>query len=488
MINEETYWQIRRLSEVHKLNSVQIADQLGLSAPTVRRWLKSDRWEKRRQPSRSSIIEPHEERIRKLLNEHPYTAVQIFQILQKDEGYRGSYSQVRRFVNRARPSPVTAYMRLKFRPGEAMQVDFGKCGTVPCGNTSRRLSVLVVTLCHSRLMYAEFFPYERLEHFLTGIRHALEYFGGVPEKVVVDNCKTAVLHHSRHGGVQFHPRFSELAAHYGFSPAACTPRSPQEKGQVENGVKYIKSNFMAGRCPSSLQQDDADLRRWLEQTANVRTHGTTREQPLERFRREEQPALGSLPFKPADCAVTEHHRADKCCRVSFDGNRYSVPEKYARKQLTVRATPEKVLLYEGEMLTAQHPRSYERNAEIVNPEHEEDMRRKRRRAREQNLEHDFLTLGSAAETFRNGLEAGQLNPRSHLRRIMALVEMYGTGPVTEALENAVAFHAFRAEYVEHLTEQYSKGGECRKNPLHIPRAGDALDLEIDEPDMNQYNI
>ncbi len=488
MISEDIYWRIHHLNRIDGLNAAQIAAETGLSAPTVHKWLNSDRWQPRSQPQKDSILDPHKERIRQMLRRHPYSATQIFQTLQREDAYQGSYSQLRRFVRDIRPADQKGNIELHFRPGEAMQVDFGSCGTVPCGETSRRLSVLVITLCHSRLLYAEFFTCERLEHMLTGIRHALEFFGGVPEHIIVDNCKTAVLRHSSHGVVWFHPRFSELVAHYGSTPVACKPVSPQEKGRVENGVKYVKNNFMNGRTPCSLPQINPALVEWREEIANVRVHGTTREQPVERFRRNEKHALKALPYKPADCMITESRRASKLCRVSFDSNRYSVPEKYARRQLTVRADPDRVLLYDGEKLAAEHTRSYDRNTAVVDPDHTEQMKRRRRRAREQNLQHDFLTLGPAAETFFDGLNKKQIHPRNHLRRIMTLVQMHGKAPVVTALQNAVQFCAFRAEYVEHLTFQYSAGTGHESNPLHVPRAGDAMDTRVDAPDMNQYNL
>ncbi len=488
MISEELFWRMHYLHRVDGLNAAQIAAETGVSLPTVHKWLNRDHWEPRSQPQKDSILDPHKERIRQMLRRHPYSATQIFQTLQREDGYAGSYSQVKRFVRQIRPEPQKGHMQLHFSPGEAMQVDFGSCGTVLCGATSRRLSVLVVTLCQSRLMYAEFFACERLEHFLTGIRHALEFFGGVPERVIVDNCRTAVLHHSPYGDIRLHPRFSEFAVHYGFTPVACNPASPQEKGRVENGVKYVKRNFMSGRSPCSLPRNNAALAEWRDELANVRVHGTTREQPLERFRREEEDALKALPYVPADCMITESRRASRLCRAAFDSNRYSVPEKYARRQLTVRADPDRVLLYDGEKLIAEHSRSYDRNTELVDPDHTEQMKRTRRRAREQNLEHDFLKLGPAAETFLEGLNKKQIQPRNHLRRIMSLVQMHGSEPVKTALENAVQFCAFRAEYVEHLTLQYSSRTDYESNPLHVRRPGDAMDTRVDAPDMDQYNI
>lgn len=487
MISEEQYWRIHHLHRIDGLNAAQIAEALEMSAPTVRKWLRSDRWAPCRQPARESVLEPYKQRIKDLLDHHPYTAVQVFQHLQQETDYQGSYSQVRRYVREIRPKKEKPSMPLKFTPGEAMQVDFGKCGLLSLGTCSRRLSVLVATLTYSRRMYAVFFLSERMEHFLTGVRQALEYFGGVPRKVIVDNCKTAVLHHGHEHDIRFHPRFSEFACHYGFRPVACGVRSPQEKGRVENGVKYVKNNFMEGRSAVSLEQINAACFHWLENVANVRIHGTTRKQPSVVFREEEQAALGSLPSFPADCAVTEQRRVNKFCRVSFQGNRYSVPEQYVKQFVTIKAVPDRVLLYHGETLVAEHSRSYERNTEIVDPEHRGQMRNRRKRAREQNLEHDFLMLGTAAENFLQGLKKQQLNPRLHLHRIMALVDMLGGESVKQALHDAAQFNAFRSEFVEYIATQQPGRTDSTAAALHVPRAGDALEITVNSPDMEQYD-
>ena len=109
-------------------------------------------------------------------------------------------------------------------------------------------------------------------------------------------------------------------------PIACERRDPESKGIVEGSVRYIKSNALAGRDDELVRFEDylAFAPRWRDQTANVRIHATTREQPSDRFQRERS-LLRALPAIPYDtdeivpAVVTPH------ARINFDGNRYSVP-------------------------------------------------------------------------------------------------------------------------------------------------------------------
>jgi len=72
--------------------------------------------------------------------------------------------------------------------------------------------------------------------------------------------------------------------------------SPQEKGKVESGIKYVKNNFFAGRDFTTFDKLQSSLSEWLEYNCNSRLHGTTRKVPFELFRQEEKGELGALPL------------------------------------------------------------------------------------------------------------------------------------------------------------------------------------------------
>src|SRR5207244_9758791 len=108
-------------------------------------------------------------------------------------GYTGGYSILKEFVGLVRPVRKPAFLMLEFAAGQCAQVDWGSYGSILAGSTRRRLSFFVMVLCYSRMIYLEFTLSQGMEQFLSCHRHALEFFGGVPQKIMIDNLTTGVL-------------------------------------------------------------------------------------------------------------------------------------------------------------------------------------------------------------------------------------------------------------------------------------------------------
>jgi transposase len=338
MITYEIFSQIRHLHDQKGLSAAQIAEELGLNLKTVEKWVQRPHYQRRKAARRPSRLDPFKARVLAMLERHPYSVQQIFQEI-KTQGYAGGYSVLKEWVRQVRPVRKPAYLTLAFAPGECVQADWGSFDTVPVGGVRRRLSFLVMVLCSSRLMRVEFTLGQGMEHFLACLQHGFEFFGGVPAKVMIDNLKTGVLSHPFGQPARFHPRFLDFAGHYGFQPVACGVRKANEKGRVENGVGYVKKNFLAGLEPSSLEAVNHAALHWLATVANVRLHGETRRKPLELFA-EEKPRLRPLPTVAYDPAVLRPVTATHRCRVVFETNRYSIPHLYASQKLTLKIYPE----------------------------------------------------------------------------------------------------------------------------------------------------
>ena len=387
-----------------------------------------------------------------------------------------------------RPRVKPAFFSLAFAPGECAQVDWGAWKGVDVPGGRRRISFFVMVLCHSRMMYVELFHGEAMEHWLTGHWNAFNAFGGVPEKVMVDNCKTAVITPASGGQpATFNPAYLDFAAHCGFQPAACNVGRPNEKGRVEQAVGYIKRSFFAGREPASLQAMGPALAEWLDTVANVRMHGTTRRRPAELFAEAEKGMLQPLPAGPYECAVTCQAMANNRFRVAVDTNRYSVPCRYASQRLVLRRYADRIAVYSpGGTPVADHPRSYGRHQDILNPEHERDLVLRTRHARDRRQLERFLTLGPAADPYLTGLREKRPDWRAHVKRINALAENCGRGEVARLLMDALQYGAFSSEYVLNILEARSRV-RPEPGPLHVTRRGDLLDIEVPDPDLNIYD-
>jgi transposase len=484
MIDYHTFGEIHRLWDQEHLTLPQIATRLQLAYPTVQKWARRATFQKAKIPKRPSKLDAFKGAIVAVLQRHPYTAQQILQQL-RTQGYGGGYSILKEFVRQVRPVRHPAFLRLEFGPGECAQVDWGSFGAINVGSTRRRLSFFVMVLCYSRLLYVEFTLSEGREQFLTCHRHALEFVGAVPAKVMIDNLKVGVLQHPLGQSPVFHPRYLDFAAHYGFQPVACTVKRANEKGRVESGVGYVKKNFLNGLDIPSFTALNPAVRQWLDTVANLRLHGETRRKPREHFD-EEKPHLKPRPAIPYDCALIRPAGANRCCRVVLDTNRYTVPPLYASQKLSLKIYPDQLLVYHHEKLIATHLRSYDRHQDIRNPDHLQDLLTQRQKARHQTLLLAFLQLSPQAEPYARKLQDKRLNAPHHIQKIVALSEIYGPDKVAPALQDALTFEAYGCEYIANILEPRQR---CPGTPaaLHLTHRQDLLDLDLPPADLTPYD-
>ena len=485
MIGYETYCKIRQYHGERGLSFNQIAAELGIDPETAAKYARAEKFSPRSGAKRASKLDAFKPLITRLLDRHPYTCTQILQRL-REEGYEGGASILKEHVSVVRPVRHPAFLSLAFAPGEAAQVDWGSAGTIAIGDTRRRLSFFVMVLCYSRMAYLEFTCGECLEHFLSCHQNALEFFGGTPGAVLIDNLKTGVVLHPFGEKAIFHPRYLDFAAHYGFEARACNVRKANEKGRVENFVGYVKKNFLAGLdIPPGLMAMNSASRQWLFSIANARIHAETRKVPAELFQIE-KPALRPLPDVAADTSVTRLVRVTNRCRVVVDTNRYSVPSRYASQRLTLKAFPDRLCLYHDHNMVASHPRSYERHRDFENPDHVRELLDQRRRAREAKWLLTFYSLSPQAEHYHQQLSARSLNARVHINKIVALAEIYGADKVARAIDDAIASEAFASQYIENILQQRERHTP-HPGPLHLTRRSDLLDLELSPADLSLYD-
>jgi len=299
----------------------------------------------------------------------PYTAVvehflaqgvemtAIYARLRDDHGYTGSYSAVRRFVAHLRPpsSPVT--VRVHSAPGEEAQVDFGAVGPLydPYAGRLRPAYVFVATLSYSRHQYAELVFDQKASTWVALHRRALESWQGVPQRIVPDNLKAAVLQALVDDPV-LGEAYRRLALHYGFLISPTRPGTPQHKGKVESGVHYVKRNFMAGQTFTDILVANQRLKVWVQEQAGSREHGTTHQPPWRLFVEQERAALQPLPSEPFTLCELKMVKVHPDCHVTLEGSFYSVPYRYCGQRLEAYVYEQWVEIYQGSELVSTHPR------------------------------------------------------------------------------------------------------------------------------------
>lgn len=485
-MTHEQFIQIRFLKTVEKLSSVQIGEKLGISERTVRDWWNLPQYPGKTARESESILESFIPRIESLLKDCPsLSGTQIYQKL-RTFGYSGSSSTIRRFLNKARPTPQRSFLPLDFDPGEALQIDFGDCGYLQQGNRKIRLCICAGVLCYSRLLFAQLIPSEKQEYTFAFLMNAFQFFGGVPRRIIVDNFKGAVLSHPKGGNVEYHPAFLDFCSHYGTAPTACNVRAPNEKGRIENGIGYIKGNFMRGSRFNSLEEAQCSLHNWLTTIANVRIHNTTKRRPIELFEEKEKAAL--LPLNPYqfDCSRIEERHVDSRCRFKFEGSHYSVPVAYAGRNVTIKVTPDRIHVYADKRLITSHMRALERNSIVDDPGHFKVMLEERQLAARQNFLANFLALGKDAATLKQELEKRSLDPISHIRKILTLANIFGKDTVVSALQSAMENQVYGAEYIEYIIRLKQHPADPVESTIHVTNGADKLNLTLDQPDLSVY--
>jgi transposase len=485
MIDYETYCKIRDHRDRQGLSITQTAQALGLHPETVSKWSRRERYEQRAPVKRGSQLDPYKGMFVRWLEAHPFSAQQIFQRL-REAGYRGGLTIVNMYVRRIRPPKRKAFLKLTFAPGECAQIDWGEYGSIGVGSTRRRLSFFVMVQCYSRQMYVEFTVSQTMEHFLGCHERAFAVLG-VPTKIMVDNLKSAVLCRLTGMAPVFNPRYVDYARHHSFEIAPCNVAAGNEKGRVESGVGYVKKNFLNGTEFTDFSVVNPAAQAWLNEISNVREHGETHRRPVDLFA-EERGVLRTANPNPYDLARVISLRASSQFRITLDTNRYSVPAEFANQRLTVKAYPDRICVYHQDRLIARHLRSFDRHQDIEDPDHPKALLEQRKSAREQRLLSQFLALSSKAPAYYEGLLARRFNARGHVRKIIALAEIYGTDACSRAIDDALVFNAFSSEYIAHLLEARARTKSQPTRPLSLTRRADLLDLELPEPDLSIYEV
>lgn len=360
-------WKIRR-----------IAKELGLARNTVRQYVRAMRSATRPDDSaaaesvtvarsiqtdppfdpRDGQIDPlstpgktgrkslctHHEAVLRAKVQTGLTAQRIFQDLQTEVGFTGSYQSVKRYVGKLRQAEPDLVCRLEVQPAEEMQVDFG-AGPRLVGADGKKTKTWIfrMVLSHSRKGYTEAVLRQNTETFVRVLENAFRHVGGVSLTVNLDNLKAAVLKFDW-ADPDLNPKLREFARHYGTTILPCVPRTPEHKGKVESNIRYVRDNALAGYDFTSLAGLNQHLFQWEENVADRRIHGTTKRQVAEVFKAE-KPFLKPLPASLFACFEEGCRTVHRDGHVEVAKAFYDVPPEYLRREVWVRYDSRQVRIF-----------------------------------------------------------------------------------------------------------------------------------------------
>ncbi len=352
----------------------EIERRTGLSRNTIRKYLRSGAVEpKFKVPERPSKLDPFAQKLIGWLRieagksrKQKRTAKQMHADLVA-LGFDGSYSRVAAFVrtwkaDRQREQQTSGrgtFVPLVFGAGEAFQFDWSEDWAL-LGGERVKLQAAHTKLSHSKAFIVRAYPLQTHEMLFDALTQAFRVLGGVPQRGIFDNMKTAVDRIGVGKARQVNARFAAMASHYLFEAEFCNPASGWEKGQVEKNVQDARRRLWQ-RLPSFPDIDA--LNAWLEEQCVVQwgeiQHGGLPGTVADVHAEE----VGSLmPLgRPFDGFVEHTKRVSPICLVHFERNRYSVPASFANRPVSVRIYPERIVVAAEGQILCEHSRIIDRS-------------------------------------------------------------------------------------------------------------------------------
>jgi transposase len=479
--------RILRLHFVEKWSVGTIAKQVGVHHSTVKRVLH-----RKGVPvevtTRPSTVDPFLPFIRETLESYPQLPSSRLHAMVAERGYPGSKSHFRRLVATLRPrKPAEAYQRLTTLPGEEAQVDWASFGSRVVGRATRRVSAFVMVLSWSRMPFVRFFYDQRMGAFLEGHVRALDAFCGVPRRLLYDNLKSAVLER-RADAIRFHPALLELAAHYRFEPRPVAIARGNEKGRVERFIRYLRTSFWPARDWDDLDDLNRQVDLWCRRIAGDRPHREEPAMTVAEAWHQEQDKLLALPGDRFTAEEVLTVRVGKTPYVRFDRNDYSVPHDRVRRQLQVRATSERVRVFESNELLADHPRSFDKRAQIENPAHLEALREQKREARQargmDRLRHE---APSSTALLEGAAQRGH-NLGSAVAGLCRLLDTWHAEALESAIVKALEADRMHVAAVRQILEQRAqRQDQLPPLPVHLPDDDRVRDLHVQPHALGGYD-
>jgi len=488
MISKELEARILRYHLVEKWPVGTIAQQLGIHHDTIERVLCQSGLPGIKKICRPSIIDPYLPFIKETLEKFPGLQASRIYWMVKERDYPGGPDHFRHVLSRIRPRPpAEAYLRLRTLPGEQAQVDWAHFGKLIIGRAARPLMGFVMVLSWSRKIFLRFFLDQRMSNFLQGHIEAFAAFGGCPRVNLYDNLKSVVLER-RADAIRFHPSILDFAAHYHYEPRPVAPYRGNEKARVERAIRYARHSFFAARAFEDLDDLNRQARQWCEGASADRPCPEDQTLTVREAFEQEQPHLLSLPDNPYPAEERVEVRVGKTPYVRFDLNDYSVPHTKVRRTLVVLATEKTVRILEGNEILAEHERSYDKKAQIENPDHLAALQEQKRQARQhRGMDRLQRAVPNSAELMLRLAERGD-NLGSATSALLRLVDHYGAKAVEDAIAEALGNDAPHPNSVRRILERNHKTkGMAPPVPVPLPDDPRIRNLTVRAHDLKSYD-
>jgi len=434
----------------------EIARVLGRDRKTVKKALIEPADKELKRSKRGSVVDPYEDKILQWIQEGIPVTVMLERI-KKDSGepYQGGksifYQRVQHIRQEQKMTKQKAIWAFEGLPGEYLQIDWGERRQFPFTQIPQTTRYCFVgRLKYSRWIYTEFQDNMRYETLIRCILRCLENLGGVPWVLVFDNMSTIVhtlAERDKDGNPVWNWKFRQFASEIGFHPEVCDPGAANQKGTVENGVKFVKRNFLAGRT----FRDDDDLSsqsyEWIleRNSQKCQAHGHTPNDLLSK----EREVLEPLTETADTYGLLHLLRVYPESVIRYDTNCYSVPEHLIGQVVAARVTSNELKIYHNNQLVAQHERSYQKRQKVRDLDHYKRTLTSKPRAKVMAYREKLLELDSTTAVYVTEICHRDRNSMNQqILRLYALWKEHGTERFLEAIHFCNESQVYGWEYVQ----------------------------------------
>jgi len=474
-----TLAKIRRMHLRDGLPIKEIERRTGLARNTIKAWLRKGEMVEPKYPQRvnQTKLDGYTETLATWLKADLHRGKRDRRTIKAlyeglvEQGYTGGYGRVAAFARRWRAEQSGkvgkgAFVPLKFALGDAFQFDWST-EYAWVGGLRRRLEVAHTKLCGSRAFWLVVYPSQSHEMLFDAHARAFAAFGGVPQRGIYDNMKTAVDKVGAGKKRAVNARFEAMTGHYLFEPEFCNVASGWEKGIVEKNVRDRRISIWH-KATKQRWPNMQSLNTWLEGECRAAwaelNHPEWSTLKVADVLQDEQQRLMPNP-RPFDGYIEVLARVSSTALVHLQRNRYSVPTEHAHEVVSLRLYPERIDVVAENSRIASHARSFERSQTFYDWRHYVSLIERKPGA---------LRNGAPFETLPDPLKKLQSILLRHeggdrvMAQVLAAVPVHGLEPVLVAAELALESGKPSGEHVLNVLARLKAGSQAEVAAARTP--------------------
>lgn len=415
---------------------------------------------------RPSKAAPFADRVREWLTEEPDLPSQELLRRAIGQGYRGGKSAFYSMAAGARPPRSAPVVRFEGLPGEFSQHDFGHVDVRFVDGRKKRVHFFASRLKYSRTVAVTLVVDERGETLVRTLVGHFVRFGGVPLLAVFDRPRTIVTKSGPGRAVEvFNRTFAEVMLELGVGIEMCAPRSGNQKGAVEQLVKWVKNSFFKWRKFIDEADLEAQLAAWVDEV-NLKTPCRATGEIPETRRQIELPRLRPVRVLPENLALRFPVFVGPTAEVLFEGVAYTMPPRAANVAGTVFLYEKQLHIVAGRY-EARHVRRQAGDPPASLPEHRAAKLAAVHgaRARLYEMRQQVLNVGVDALTLMTALvHSAPERASMHVERLHELFTQHGEESFRAALAQVVATRELTVTAVAHALESFAPEARSGASP------------------------